>query len=379
MAAEIGQKLLLQTHSLQRELESLNSEYKKISADPKRANDSSLFIQNLESVNNSLERQIESLTIELNQARDNSGAKIANLDAVNAALDQSREQTSSIQQRCDDLEARQEVLLREKIELSKLVKMSKTSIDAEKETLSSLCQELEKNLLIASKERDEAQIVATSMKSEFRDTLAHCKELEGLLEEYREYREKYEASAGIIEEMGMDLEILQNYTETLKARLAVLEPDGTSADFSGGKTLLGEIEDRRQELESVNAKLLHSNMLSMGDRSRMKAHIQALTVMAANKTSSQTIRPLEIALSQTESEKKQLVETVRELEAKLYNLSHAEHSFSADSQDEIVDCLKIQLHQQIIDSNTMRKELRTAFLLKLSETEKLRQVESLLR
>jgi hypothetical protein len=66
------------------------------------------------------------------------------------------------------------------------------------------------------------------------------------------------------------------------------------------------IEDRRQELESENARLTHSNMLSMSDRARMKAHVQSLTLLAANKTSSSAVKPLEVALSQTESEKKQL-------------------------------------------------------------------------
>lgn len=158
------------------------------------------------------------------------------------------------------------------------------------------------------------------------------------------------------------------------------------------------IEDRRLELESENARLTHSNMLSMSDRARMKAHVQSLTLLNANKTSSSAVKPLEAALSQTESgktfvylypalEKKQLLETVRELEAKIHALISDPYYVSVPSfasldtagKDEIVDCLKIQLNQLTTECNALRKEMRTASMLKLSETDKLRHVEMLLR
>lgn len=132
---------------------------------------------------------------------------------------------------------------------------------------------------------------------------------------------------------------------------------------------------------------MHSNMLSMSDRSRMKAHIQSLTLLATNKTSSAAVKPLEDALSQTESEKKQLLETIRELEAKIQEMesdpfhSSVKPSFNSldIERDEIAECLKIQLNQATTECNKLKKELRTASMLKLSETDKLRQVEVMLR
>jgi hypothetical protein len=54
-------------------------------------------------------------------------------------------------------------------------------------------------------------------------------------------------------------------------------------------------------------------------------------------------------------------------------------SLDAAGKDEIVDCLKIQLNQLSTECNALRKEMRTASMLKLSETDKLRQVEMMLR
>jgi chromosome segregation ATPase len=93
---------------------------------------------------------------------------------------------------------------------------------------------------VMTKESFDLRKEADSSKQEKKYHEKNCKELTSLLEDYREYRDKYEESKGTMEEMSMDLEILQNYCETLKSRLAVLEPDqGSSASF-GGKTLLGE-------------------------------------------------------------------------------------------------------------------------------------------
>jgi chromosome segregation ATPase len=151
-----------------------------------------------------------------------------------------------------------------------------------------------------TKESGDLRKEAENSKQESKFLDKNCKELTSLLEDYREYRDKFEESKNTMEEMSMDLEILQNYCESLKSRLAVLEPDGSPASF-GGKTLLGEyvwhdlcfrIEDRRQELESENARLAHSNMLSMSDRARMKAHVQSLTLLAANKSSTSAVKPL---------------------------------------------------------------------------------------
>jgi predicted nuclease with TOPRIM domain len=92
---------------------------------------------------------------------------------------------------------------------------------------------------LMTKDAHDLRKESESAKRENKFLDKNCKELTSLLEDYREYREKFEASANTMEEMSMDLEILQNYCESLKARLAVLEPDGSTVSF-GGNTLLGE-------------------------------------------------------------------------------------------------------------------------------------------
>lgn len=56
--------------------------------------------------------------------------------------------------------------------------------------------------------------------------------------------------------MTGELEFLRESNARLKNRLSVLEPTKDSeGQDQGSKTLLGEVEDRRQELESANIAL----------------------------------------------------------------------------------------------------------------------------
>lgn len=241
LAAEIGQKLLLQTQSLQKELVTLNEEYEKLLQEPKKAKDTSLFISDLESKNNDLEKHVESLEKELLEVNETFKTNKLDMDLLTNALEQSRQQAAQFEESNLELLDKVQSLVKEKLDLTKSSKALQWTTDSQKEKIQVLTQELDNYSSASSREKQDHKRSLDQIKQELKESKLHCKELETMLEEYREYREKLEASESIIQEMSMDMEILQNLTESLKSRLAVLEPDSAdSADHSKGKTLLGE-------------------------------------------------------------------------------------------------------------------------------------------
>ena len=78
-----------------------------------------------------------------------------------------------------------------------------------------------------------------------------CNEFENLVEEMRQEKEEHEQQSVFIEEMNHELEFLREYCETLKTRLSNIESGKKveEGDESGVKSLLGEIDDRRKDLE----------------------------------------------------------------------------------------------------------------------------------
>lgn len=125
---------------------------------------------------------------------------------------------------------------------------------------------------------------------------------------------------------------------------------------------------------------MHKTQIGLNERHRMKNYIHTLTQSSSTRVSEEALKPLQAALSQSESEKKRLLETVKELDAKIQALTY-EKQFSIYSQpdDQVLECLKIKLDQVVAENTLMKKEIRTALMLKLGETEKLRHLETVLR
>ncbi|KAJ3213567.1 hypothetical protein HK099_007286 [Clydaea vesicula] len=417
-AAQIGQDLLTKNENLEKELkiltQKLNETSEKKKLESKVDGDNTLDFNGLEKALeqnqhkrleslteleiSSLESSLESLQKENNELKEEISKLNENKKEIEKNLIKStqdfeliKDEVQKFQRMAEQLEEEKKNLLKEKIDLNKILKEKKNSTDEATEALARIVQEMEEKLFTMERENDELNKFKHNFEYDLNDSKKKCIELENILEEYRDYRMKYEQSQGIIVEMEGDLEILRNYTESLKAMLAVFEPNKDGKSDVGGKSLLGEVEDRRMELEGENeilaknnARLKHNNMLSLNERSKMKLHIQTLTLQQAQSSFNYSgLKPLQAALSQAESEKKQLLDNIKELDTKLVQLTLSSHqnfnNIHEFSRDEVIECLRIKLEQVSGEATSLRKELRTALMLKLSETEKLRNAESVLR
>jgi len=119
-------------------------------------------------------------------------------------------------------------------------------------------------------------------------------------------------------------------------------------------------------------------MASMQQQEKMKNHISRLTQLNSSKGSEESLSRLEDALAQSQAENKQLRTKIALLENQTREVI-VEVPVSGDMDESaLVQNLRIRISQQAEELASLKKELRTSQMLKLSETEKLRHCEACL-
>lgn len=257
--------------------------------------------------------------------------------------------------------------------------------------LKSMIKELEDSFTQSSHNEMELRETNQNLVNEIQALESRVAESENLLETYQSYRETCDDQALTIEQLTLELEWMRESNQKLTARLSVLEPDTTAEPDAGGKTLLTEIEDRRQEiiraheaLTQKHAGLADAHKVSQYRQQKMKHHIARLSQLSGGNDNSEKLRMLEEALAQCESEK-------AELEARLDQYQRDSHCWTDRDDDENDDedaripgdserisILEFRIEQIIEECEGLKQANKTLRLVKAGETDKLHHVTSLL-
>lgn len=239
--AQIAQDLMSQKDILSKQLESLKLENEEIlmNQNNRQRDSDSLYISNLED-------QFQELQLE-NEALKKTNA--STIDALKTMEKDSRDSlklyesskfiVSDLESKVNKLEMKQESLLNEKNNLQ-IILDNHTSSSISKEGLSKLAHELtESNTTLQLENQQMKQDVEKYMITN--DELGmKCTELESMLQEYQDTQEKLRDSENLAQELSTDLEILKNYSESLKQRLSLLEPESGILPTKCSRTLLDE-------------------------------------------------------------------------------------------------------------------------------------------
>jgi chromosome segregation ATPase len=386
MAAEIGQSLLQQNQQLELKIKELEESHCPNCAVHQHRLETLEHSYSDLSENYELLQRKELETSEVLRQQREASKK---LEQLHSQLSQDlAEQT----QQNKLLKEEKQKLAREKGELVKELHI----VQENAEHLSNKVMKLEKSSRdlqaivdqssLSSSETHEALKVAEQRNHELECRL---QELEQMLETYQSYRETCEEQTLTIEQLNLELEFVRESNQKLTSRLAMLDSNLSSAEpDQGSKTLLSEIEDRRQELVRAHqalaekhAGLAQTHEISLSRQQRMKHHIARLSQLTVADYSEEKIKLLEQQLSQCESEKS-------ELEARLDRLQRQQHVLIPSGWDDEVeeptnDLERIQLLeyriQQLMEECDMFKQAnQTLRLVKTAETDKVHQITILL-
>lgn len=207
------------------------------------------------------------------------------------------------------------------------------------------------------------------------------KEKTDMLEEYKELSYKHDETLLLLEQQRLELEWSNQSNIKLTNQIKLLEPSSTT--HTGSKTILSEIEDRRQELliahqllEQKHIGLEVSHEKSLFRQQKMKHHIQRLSQLSVSDCSDEKIRDLQQALSQSEAEK-------AELEKSLDKYQQGKICYSFEDEEMGEDCDKLTLLQfrieQIMEEcESLKQANKTLRLVKNGETDKLYKSNQLL-
>jgi DNA repair exonuclease SbcCD ATPase subunit len=214
-------------------------------------------------------------------------------------------------------------------------------------------------------------------------------ELEQMVETYQSYRETCDEQTLTIDQLNLELEFVRESNQKLTSRLAMLDSNLSHAEpDQGSKTLLSEIEDRRQELirahqalAEKHAGLAQTHELSLSRQQRMKHHIARLSQLTVADYSEEKIKLLEQQLAQCESEKS-------ELEARLDRLQRQQHVIIPRGWDDEVEepsndleriqLLEYRVQQLMEECDSMKQANQTLRLVKTAETDKVHQITATL-
>jgi chromosome segregation ATPase len=386
LAAEYGHSLLRKAN----ELEAENKNLLNIMNEPldrrgpqknKMDSDMGRTIQELERQNNELREEVDSLQSEklLSEKSADKRLKVLteNANGTKAELDKALS-------RIEELEAANHRLTLEKMEQKKndtakieedLIKTSE-----ELELSTSRCQSLEATVAHLQQKNQNLQESAKSLQE-------RCELLEEKVQEMDELRTSYESQQRELNEMTQAMQGAQEYIEALNSQLAMYEEKcGENLPEKVGKSLLTEVEDRRQELEEMHASLKkkHSGLvkvhtLTVYQKERMKNHITRLNQLSHTESDMYRIRQLERAVAQTRGENMELLSRINILEKgeEEYRKSNyiAVSSACSGNDSDIVNCLQLHIDKQAEEIRTLKKQARTSQMLRLSETERVRECE----
>ncbi|KAK9767643.1 hypothetical protein K7432_002409 [Basidiobolus ranarum] len=405
LAAEIGQSLLESNDKLKLEYELAMLTLKERTSFGEEAFESSDSSAKWESERNELYSQLselersnidlqEKLEQTLHKASDNereNEKKMKQSEAQLAAV--SRELENQLRKN-EELEENNKRLANEKGELIKGKKKFDTK-DEQLEKVQILAHDLECVVKSLSVNKQELEAKLYAVMSENNVLQEKLMRYEEEMEEYHSIQDQYQEQSNELNEATYALEEARETIQALENRISVIEPESHQGPDRAGVTLFDEVEDRRQELEDKHqnlskkhAGLLKAHNMTIHQQERMKNHISRLTQLSHNRSNEEKMRRLEQALGQTQSENKMLMNRIAQLERSLdldqfdIAVSGTQNGgncgMSLDEKNELIECLRLRVDQLGDEAESLRREIRTGQMLKLSLDEKVMELEGLL-
>ncbi|ORY04738.1 hypothetical protein K493DRAFT_333833 [Basidiobolus meristosporus CBS 931.73] len=408
LAAEIGQSLLESNDKLKLEYElamqalrertALDGEaFETPDSSAKWENErNELYSQLAELERSNLDLQ-ERLEQTLQKAGDNDRESDKKVKQAEAQLLAVTKELENQLRRNDDLEENNKRLANEKNELIK----GKKKFDGKDEQLEKvqiLAHDLECTVKALSTNKQELEAKLFAVISENNILQEKLMRFEEEMEEYHSLQDQYQEQNNELSSATYALEEARETIMALENRISVIEPESQKGPDRAGVTLFDEVEDRRQELENKHqhlsqkhAGLLKAHTMTIHQQERMKNHISRLTQLSHNRSNEEKMRRLEQALGQTQSENKMLMNRISQLERSSdldqfeYAVSgshqgntNGQNGGSLDEKNELIDCLRLRVDQLSDETESLRRELRTGQMLKLSLDEKIMELEGLL-
>jgi len=362
--------------------------------------DTKTVISELERDNYILRNQIEETLHQHDAVLRNSEKRY--LEAENQ-IKSLRQDMEGMQALINELEETKSKLSRDKTELCKRLN-EKSSEACKAEIYLKKISDLEEAIKLLSVSHFDEKSIAESAIEKASCLERKCQELEASLANALSFQSGYEERGNEIDVLTAALEESRELINAMESRLLIFESKQSEATPGGDKSLFSEVEDRRQELEmkhmylnSKHAGLVKAHTVSMSQQERLRNQISRLSQLATGRSADERVKLLERALGQSESERKALALKVENLQ----HLAGSGHGKSPVNNDwgemeenedgnrislesdygnikgtsEIVTCLRAQNEQLTIETENLRRELRTSQLLRLSETDKLRTCE----
>jgi hypothetical protein len=374
LAAEIGQNLVIENDRLRKELEVAESNR----AIDRKYTELEASYYNLNLKHQALTQEHEDL-----------------LSAGKAAKTVESKLAEKIQSLADALNSKNELIDAQEIQIESLKSDKAVQIASSKKlendvhlamqklgTVSATCDNLRRDMDILEIEKIGLQDAAEQQKQAIMEYSQKCAQLEELLEMYQADRNILAERDLQIMDLNSQLDNLNEAYLAIKVRLAVFEPSVDSAPDKGCKTLLGQVEDRRQELEQENLDLsqkhkglLKIHQISLSQQGKLQNHLNRLKQIASSDTAREATIYFESALAQAESEKKELEERIRELEQRPIGSMVSTISGSCDKDSAL---LSIMYEQQATEINSLKDQLKTVRLIKQNESDKLFKANRLL-
>lgn len=270
LAAEIGQSLVEENNNLKIEYERIISDistsddkFKLLdSADLKLTDAANLRYKDLECAHIDVLNKYDSLKREHQTFSETDKAHKASMTRLEQ--EQIRMQDDLVQQLelIETLQDEKRVLAKEKIQLVKLTQDLNAAQQGGEGIVSELLSNVHRLEGLVDTAQDEHQILhgeIEQLQSENRLLVEKCQELEELLESYHSFQETCQVQSDAIVQLTGEVEFLRDTNTRLSSRLSFLEPASAEGTSDGSKTLLGEIEDRRQMLAVENQALFQKH------------------------------------------------------------------------------------------------------------------------
>ncbi|KAI8810277.1 hypothetical protein BJ742DRAFT_801232 [Cladochytrium replicatum] len=312
-----------------------------------------------------------------------------------------RSELDAITKNAAELEEDVRRLTRDKAELGRSARDGERMEEIRSEELlqaHARIQSLEGALQSVGSAREDVDRITSAAIEERRELERQVRELQDEVEILRSMRDEFEFNAARVEELSWELESREEENARLRERLGVLEPEVMQAQpDKGNKTLFSEVEDKRKELESrhrhltsKHTLLLKSHTQTLQQQERLKSHVSRLTQISNSKNGSDQTQMLMDAVAQAQSENKQLRNRIASLEEQLTDVklltpmsftAIARGSVSKEEAGQlegVINCLRSELEQSTQTIAKKSAELRTANLIRLNETDKLRGTEKAL-
>ncbi|KAJ1345097.1 hypothetical protein BSLG_000612 [Batrachochytrium salamandrivorans] len=374
---------------------------------------SALQLHSLESAHADLQARYESTLVDLQDSNDSGRQARASLKRLEIAHDAL---VSSVQTLSEDLEAAQQDkkrLAAERTEAHRQIQHLEATLSsysdrdrgrATADHHAHLAMALEANAELTA-ERDHHAACGVDLQLQ-------CNELHAMLEAERTYRDEAQMQEERAETLLIQLEASRDHVQFLTARLALLEPslDTGEADL-GSHTLLGEVEDRRMQLEgrhsqlegqhsqlqSSHASLVQTHHVVQTQQQRMRRHMARLTQVAQSGQGSHSgnahLVHLERALAQAQSELHDMTLRSARLE-RMLDSHNTNSSVALDGSDSALDgsestpastktssqvisdlhrvvaTLRLQVEQGDSETADLRREIRTLLMVKNAETDR---------